>query len=748
LGARKAVLNDLSPAAAFIAYNYNSPVDAAAFERDENRILRDVEKECGWMYETWHPNYSATNRVKGKINYVVWADVFICPHCGFESNFWDVAVDKNTWQVVDNWKCPKCSILLSKEGQKDGGAIKAERAWETYFDTYLGQTLRRVKQEPAFINYIVGKKRYNKLPDIKDKELVEKIENTPIPYQIPLTKLPLGDKTGDPKNVGVTHAHHFYTKRNLYVLSSFANRLGSPNKYIDIISIASIITKMYRFRSQNSSLGAGGGPLSGTLYIPSLSKEIPILKSLKEHISKSHKVIKKLSKLSNNLINTGSHTTIISIPSNSVDYIFTDPPFGSNLMYSELNFLWESWLRVFTSNKSEAIINNTQKKKLQDYQILMSMSFTEAFRILKPDHWITVEFHNSKNTVWNAIQEALLQAGFVIADVRVFDKRQGSYNQVNSTGAVKQDLIISAYKPNSTLEERALLKDGSEESAWIFIHDHLNKLPTLNEVNGQLIVNAERQSFLLFDRMVAFHVQRGILVPMSSGEFYAGLSHRYPERDGMYFLPGQVGEYDQARLQVQQVQQLQLFVTDESTAILWLRQQLESYPQSYQDLFPKFIRETNVWEKHEKSLELSEILEQNFLSYEGGGPIPEQIWEWMLRDDEMRDAVKGQNRENASNHVQTLAKGRWFVPDPNNSKQLEKIRERALLKEFEGYKVYPGNKLKVFRIEAVRAGFRKAWQERDYKIIIAVAEKISEEALQQDPKLLMWYDQALTRLEQ
>ncbi len=51
----------------------------------------------------------------------------------------------------------------------------------------------------------------------------------------------------------------------------------------------------------------------------------------------------------------------------------------------------------------------------------------------------------------------------------------------------------------------------------------------------------------------------------------------------------------------------------------------------------------------------------------------------------------------------------------------------------------------MFRLEAVRAGFRKAWQERDYATIITVAGKIPERILQENPKLLMWYDQALTR---
>lgn len=55
-------------------------------------------------------------------------------------------------------------------------------------------------------------------------------------------------------------------------------------------------------------------------------------------------------------------------------------------------------------------------------------------------------------------------------------------------------------------------------------------------------------------------------------------------------------------------------------------------------------------------------------------------------------------------------------------------------------------RLKVFRLEAVRAGFKKAWQERDYATIIAISDKIPDSILQEDPKLLMWYDQALTRM--
>ena len=48
-------------------------------------------------------------------------------------------------------------------------------------------------------------------------------------------------------------------------------------------------------------------------------------------------------------------------------------------------------------------------------------------------------------------------------------------------------------------------------------------------------------------------------------------------------------------------------------------------------------------------------------------------------------------------------------------------------------------------MEAVRAGFAYCYRNRDYRTIIAVAHHIPESILQEDQKLLMWYDQALTR---
>ena len=171
----------------------------------------------------------------------------------------------------------------------------------------------------------------------------------------------------------------------------------------------------------------------------------------------------------------------------------------------------ESWYGVLSNAKAEAIVDKFKNKALPDYQELMRRCFSEYYRVLKPGRWITIVFHNSRNAVWNAIQEALQVAGFVVADVRTLDKQQGSYRQVTST-ATKQDLVISAYKANGGLEERFQLSAGTDQGVWDFVNTHLKNLPIFDQSGNRGKTIAERTDFRLYDRMVSFHVLRGVMV--------------------------------------------------------------------------------------------------------------------------------------------------------------------------------------------------------------------------------------------
>lgn len=705
-GARRAILCDLSPAATFIAYNYNSPVNAAEFEKEAKRILDEVEKECGWMYETYHTidgeiqNDVKGMPIKGRINYTVWSDVFVCPSCSEEVVFWDAAVDKESGKVLDEFECPHCGASLSKG--------KMERAWRTYYDKAIGETVRQAKQVPVWINYTAMGRRYEKKPDAYDLELIDRIEGMDIPYWYPTDRMPEGDESRRNDRIGITHVHHFYTKRNLWVLSALYERVGYQNRYRFLIESYDFVhdTKMTRiiFKKNNTKPILTGNQ-SGTLYISSLPIEKNIINGIKLKLN----IIKNIFLGGNNsIISTQSTSSFKNVKPNSIDYIFTDPPFGDNLMYSELNFLWEAWLKVFTNNKQEAIINRVQGKGLHEYQELMEKCFAEMYRVLKPGRWMTVEFHNSKNSVWNAIQQAILKAGFVIADVRSLDKKQGSFNQVTTTTAMKKDMIISAYKPRASFVEGFLNKAGTEEAVWDYVRQHLEKLPVVVETDkGEIDIVKERTPQLLYDSMIKFHVMHGLAIPMGAADFYAGLEKHFIERDGMYFLPTQVSIYDRRRMMENMSDQFSFLVSDEKTAIQWLLWELSKSSQTYQDIEPKFLKAFHQ-ARHESMPELSEILEENF-----------------LKDEE----------------------GRWYIPDPNKKSDLERLREKTLLKQFEEYKNSRG-RLKEFRSEAIRAGFKKCWGDKDYKTIADIGDRLPSDILEEDDVIMMYYDNALTRLGQ
>lgn len=697
LGPRFAILNDLAPAATFIAYNYQVAVAFEQFSKEATRILDEIEDELGWMYQTIHTD----GKTQGTINFIVWSEVFHCPDCSGEVVFAKEALDKKTKKVKDDFPCPHCGTTLT--------FAKLDLIFETERDAATSDPIKRPRRTPIIVNYTIGKKKYEKEPSEADIALCEKIARLPTPAGLPTDKLPDMQMTrvGRIQTIALSHVHHFFFPRAAHIISAFWEKAGGVADQ----RIRSLL--FFWLESQFANLSLRNryrpgvsfpyNPLTGVFYVPAMVSEASVFTAYRNKLKRIATAFKGYSPLTGRSIVETRATSGLDLPDSCIDYIFTDPPFGENIYYSDLNFFVEAWLRVFTNAAPEAIVDRVKEKSLTEYQRLMQACFQQYFRVLKPGRWMTVEFHNSKNSVWNAIQEALQHAGFVVADVRTLDKQQGSFQQVVSGNTVKRDLIISAYKPNGGLEERFRKKAGTEEGVWDFVTTHLRQLPVFVAKNGKAEPITERQNYLLFDRMVAFHVQRGFPIPISSPEFHAGIRQRFPERDGMYFLPEQVAEYDRRRLEVKEVEQLQLFVSDEKSAIQWVRSQLSQEPCSFKELQPIYMKEAQkVWEKHEQPLELRTILEQNFV----------------------------EDKE-----------GVWQVPDPKNEAHLEQIRNRALLKEFQQYLDVKG-KRKIVRAEALRAGFKDAWQRKDYTTIVQMAKRVPDAVIQEDQALLMYFDNA------
>lgn len=698
-GSRNAILLDLSPYAAFLEANYNTPNNNEIIAELEF-LIDKIEKDLGSFYKTNHIVENKIQKdifgdpIEGVINYTIWSDVFFCPHCGHEWIYYDTALDAKK-KAMKKFNCPACNYEISKSNMilKKTSSVNSD-----------GKIIEFVEKKPVLINYSVGTKRYFKKPDQDD---LKKISIANPTKWVPEDELPVGYNTEQPKHShGMCWVNSFYTQRAQMFLAEAYDLFKSDRKKLFLFtSVLPKLTLMNRYMPEHGSR-ALVGPMVGTYYVPSLSVENNVINQLRFQL---HKLGNLCYPKGNVLVSNQSATDLSNISRNSIDYIFIDPPFGANIMYSELNYIPESWLKIKTQNKDEAIINKVQNKSMPEYTNLMTESFMELYRVLKPNRWITIEFHNSKNAVWNAIQQSIMTSGFVIADVRTLSKEKKTVMQYKSDNTVDQDLVISAYKPKESFKRCFLNDAGSEESAWSFVRQHLEKLPIVVDANGdgKIDVLAERQAYLLFDRMVAYHIMQGIPVPLDATDFYRGLDEKFLKRDNMYFLPDQVNEYDTARIttEVENIQ-FELFVTNEKSAISWLYQQLDEQfcgPQTYAELQPKFMQEVKAVDKYEQMPELATILEENFLQDE---------------------------------------KGRWYIPDVTKEGDLVKLREKNLWKEFEGYMNSKG-KLKLFRSEAVRVGFSRLWKEKNYKAIVDIAERLPEQTIQEDSNLLMYYDISL-----
>lgn len=689
VGVRHAICSDLSPIASLIAASYNLKFNVQSFVKKAKTILNQVEDELGWMYET------EVDEKKAKINYTIWSDVFICASCGQEMTLWNEAVNLQEKQIKDTFPCPHCGATCSKKNM--------DKAWETSYDSLLNQTVTMNKKVPVRVNYTCNGRRGERDVVQSDLELLNRIDKIIISH-LSTKELQEGYNTAQPINSnGITHTHQFYSKRNFIYLSRVLE-LAKGDIFLQtwLTSVLQRTTYMSKF------MFAGTGIVSGTLYIPSLNRVYsphPFLTSKSNAFTRAFYHTRGKTAISIN-----SATQLCNLPDASIDYIFTDPPFGANIMYSELSSIWEAWIKVATNTKEEAIINNVQQKSLFEYQTLMNRSFQEYYRVLKPGKWITIEFSNTSASVWNSIQNALQGVGFVVVNVAALDKKQGSFKAVTTTTAVKQDLVITCYKPSKELTFK--LEDSLDKSAnaMDFIEELLVHLPIHQEKDNSTTAVVERSPKILYDRLISYYVRHGYAIPMDAQEFQKGLRERFIERDGMFFTASQALEYEDKKSKTTGIVPMALFIGSEAEGIEWLKRELET-PQTYSELQPEWMKNMTPTKKGDILPELSEILEDNF-----------------IRD----------------------ADGKWRKPDAEKAADMEIMRGRKMMKEYNMYleqaQKPKTRRMRDTRLEVLRYGFKECYKQKDYQAIITVGDHIQESLLQEDEILLQYYDIAVSRV--
>jgi hypothetical protein len=602
-GPRYAILNDLSPAAVHIAYNYCTPVDVEALRREFERIRAAVQEEFGWLYGT------TCDRCGGPatIQYTIWSDVLECARCRAELVLWDVAVDHESGEMRSRFTCPRCG----KE------QTKREARW-----------LRSV---PVVTNYECHggcrPKRSEHPTTEAEKRRIAEIEAAEIPYWYPTT--PFDESwemwRGVHRDRGITNVSHFYTRRNLWALARYwreINQVSNPRIANALRFVfTSVCAKLASILSNVSLRGPGNinlaGQLPGTMYVPSLIAERHIQILMETKLKAFLGYVEAVSfyfPLDGTFSKAGSATDLEEIPTATVDYIFTDPPFGSNIFYADVNLLWEAWLGQFTDQSQEAVVHVKQRDKntLADYARLMTDAFREMYRVLKPGRWASVVFHNSDDRIWQVILDAAEAAGFELAEINSFDKGQLSFKGKRGAKGIERvtnkDIVLNLRKPRPgevpTPNGRSYA-DQQEVRIVEAIAAFLEKNPPPQERTLQGLWNHALYGML-----------RDGTVTLSMAEVEALLPHYFKQVDGRWYLRGEAVIEGG----------LGLIVRDEASAIAWLSGVLRNEPQTTGDLIPQWrvvTREVSL------SKTLDQILEENFWRDERTG-------RWRVPTDEER----------------------------------------------------------------------------------------------------------------
>jgi hypothetical protein len=519
VGPRHVILNDLSPAACYIAYNYNTPVDVAALRHEFERIKAAVKEEFDWLYGTEHyepaiglydpasadvasrlknqPSsgsmhtllggeertwelltkaevearlgYPVTELPRAKdwddldvtkvqqwvcipatIQYTIWSDVYRCEGfvtieeptgkistrgknagkpimskkrvargCGNDFLLWYAAINEVTGEVAEQFNCPHCRQVWKKLDLKRQRIAPIKACYECV----------RLNE----------KRRFTRQITCLDAARIEAIAGKPIPYWFPDAELNTSwpqyrrDALSAKK---IYCVNQFYTHRNLWALSRIRNEIQqSPAELKPALLFALTGIAITASRMNTHHFGGQARPRVGTLYVPSFAEEANVLRLFQGKQVSHPRLFSILSLFarSSQRVILQSSATLLDLPSNTVDYIYTDPPFGSNIYYSDLNILWEAWLGTYTDRNFEAVIhrkNDGGDKRIQHYEDLMATAFVRMHEALKPGRYATVVFNNSDGAVFEVIRRSVHQAGFTIENMLFLDKVHRTFKQI------------------------------------------------------------------------------------------------------------------------------------------------------------------------------------------------------------------------------------------------------------------------------------------------------------------------------
>jgi DNA modification methylase len=505
-GKRQAVLYELSPLGAFISKVMSNLQSSKGFIKNAKQLINEIEKELESIYVVKDDEGKF-----GTLRYLVWSEVLICPKCKHKSSFWENAVSRIPLAISSTFKCSKCKHTNT--------FVNIQRVTETVTDPVLKKKHNRKKRIPIWIYGRTGKRTWNREANKNDLKIIREIPKKYILGEVPVHPINWGVLHRKGYHKGITHLHHFYTDRNLIVFSRLWEKINDyPVDQHDVLKLlllsynTSHSTLMSRVvvKKQSTDFVITGAQ-SGVLYISNLPAEKNIFEGLKRKITTLSKAFDLVSKSKSTVTVFNESSTSLGLDNQFVSYVFTDPPFGDYIPYSEINQINEAWLGQITNSDEEVVVNSAQNKSTDDYARLMTKVFLEVNRVLRNKGRMNLVFHSAKAEIWQALVSSYQNAGFKVVLSNILDKVQGSFKQVTSTIKVQGDPLLLLTKSNT-------IKNGKS------INDHTKENRIIKNIIQEAFNHSnnadEQKPERLFSRYVTACLESGVPISTNASKFY------------------------------------------------------------------------------------------------------------------------------------------------------------------------------------------------------------------------------------
>lgn len=504
-GPRTAYISEISGIGSFISEVMSSKIESENFKIESENLIKRTKKRINNIY-----NINDLNGEKGLIRHIIHTEFMLCINCAEEISFADACVNDNPISISDSWTCPNCKFLNNNKDCK--------RVIEKIYDPILNTYRKSKKRRPFIIYGQTGNKKWKRRFNTTDF-YETKYNDVLNVSSLPLEKMHWGDLHRSGYHENIEYVHDFYTLRNLTVLSVLWDEIKNvKEKYKSALKLwilsynashSTLMTRVVLKKNQKDFILTGAQP--GVLYISSLPVEKNIITGLERKIKTFYDAFKMVEKSSSTVYTHWASSTSLKIEKNTIDYVFTDPPFGDYIPYSELNFINEAWLERMTNQEKEAIVSKSQNKNITEYQSLLTKVFLEINKTLKETGLMSVVFHSASSNVWNALSSAFNKSSFTVINNTILDKEQESFKQTNSITSVKGDAIL-------LLKKEKDLKTIIKSSSTSKIIDLLIK--TAQEQNDPIELEPQR----LYSRYVGYCMSNKLDIKLGAKEFYDKLS--------------------------------------------------------------------------------------------------------------------------------------------------------------------------------------------------------------------------------